>query len=335
MHVEIDSVQRRRFLRCAVPAAAAMLALPAASVAQTLPDVVRILHGYSAGGSVDVMSRSLAERVTGRLARNAIVENRQGAAGRLAVEALRNSPADGLTILVTPGSVVTMYPHIYSKLSYDVFADLAPVGIVGATTFALAIGPAVPASVRTLDEFVAWCKLNPAAANCGNAGAGSFPHFMAMLLAKETGLALTHVPFKGGLLSMQAAAGGQVAAALATEASALPLEQAGRLRVIATTGTERSAWFAQAPTFRELGYPQLAQREWFAAFMPAKAPAAAIASASDAMRAALGEPEVQALWRKTGLHPDSSTPAELQRAMRTEHDFWGPIIRASGFTPEA
>lgn len=329
-------LQRRHFMLRTIPGAAATLALPLPLLAQSLPETARILSGYPAGGAVDIVARKLADRLTGRLARTVIVETKTGAAGRLAIEALKTTAAgDGPTLVVTPGSVVTMYPHIYKNLSYDVFADLAPVSIVAVTAFALAVGPAVPPSVGSFADFVGWCKANPAAAQCGNPGAGSFPHFMAMLLARETKLDLIHVPYRGGSAAMQSAAGGQVSAALSTEASAIPMVQAGKLRILATTGSDRSVFFPQVPTFRELGFPALAQREWFAAFMPAKTPAAWVAAASEAIRTALREPEVLELWRKTGLATEGSTSAELQRALRSEHDFWGPIIRASGFTPEA
>lgn len=328
-------LHRRRFLLKTVPGTAVALALPLPLLAQSLPETARILSGYPAGGAVDIVARKLADRLTGRLARTVIVETKSGAAGRLAVEALKTPAADGLTLMVTPGSVVTMYPHIYKNLSYDVFADLAPVSIVAVTAFALAVGPAVPQTVNSFGDFVAWCKANPAGAQCGNPGAGSFPHFMAMLLAREVKLDLTHIPYRGGSMAMQAAAGGQVSAVLATEVSAIPMVQAGKLRILATTGSDRSVFFPQAPTFRELGYPALAQREWFAAFMPAKTSTATVAAASEGIRAALREPEVQELWRKTGLSAEGSTPADLHRALRSEHDFWGPIIRASGFTPDA
>jgi Tripartite tricarboxylate transporter family receptor/Dioxygenase len=162
-----------------------------------------------------------------------------------------------------------------------------------------------------------------------------FPHFMAMLLARETRVALTHVPYRGGLAAMQDAAAGQVSAALATEAAALALEKAGKLRVLATTGSDRSAFLPQAPTLREMGYPNLTQREWFAAFMPARTPAAVVASAADGVQAALRDPGIRDVWHKAALSAEGSTPAELSAALRKEHDFWGPVIKASGFTPEA
>ena len=322
---------RRRFVLRTLPVTALY---PLLSFAQSLPDTARVIIGYPPGGPVDVVGRKLAERLNGRLARNVIVENRPGAAGRLAIDALKAAPADGSAILVTPGSVVTMYPHIYKDLRYDVFDDLAPVSVVAVTSFALAVGPATP-SVRSLDELIVWCRANPARAQCGNAGAGSLPHFMAMLLARETSVDFTHVPYRGGLDAMQAVAGGQVSAAIATEAAALALAQAGKIRVLATTDGDRSTFFPQVPTFRELGYPGLTRREWFAAFMPARTPDDLIASAADVIRAALLEPDVRDLWQRIALSAESSTPAELRTALRTEHDFWGPVIRASGFSPEA
>jgi len=325
---------RRSFLLRTIPGTAALCA-PWTTRAQGLPDTARILTGYPPGGSLDVICRRLAERLTGRIARNVIVENKTGAAGRLAIEAMKTAPADGTAMVVTPASVMTMYPHIYKNLSYDVFADVTPVSIVALSGFALVVGPAVPAAVRTLDGFLAWCRANPPGAQCGNPGAGSLPHFLALLLAQDAKVDLTHVPYRGGLLAMQAVAGGQVSSALATESSMLALEQAGRVRVLATTGVARSEFLPQAPTFHALGYPNLAQREWFAAFMPARTPPPVVSSAGEAIRSTLREPAIRDAWRAIALQADGSSPEELRQVMRTEHDFWGPVIRASGFTPEA
>jgi tripartite-type tricarboxylate transporter receptor subunit TctC len=179
------------------------------------------------------------------------------------------------------------------------------------------------------------CKANPAQSNCGNAGAGSFPHFMALLLARETGISLNHVPYRGGSAAMLALTGGQVSAALATEGSALALEHSAKVRVLATTATRRSIFFPKAPSFNELGYRHLAQREWFGAFMPRQAPAVAVASVADEISAMLAEADVRDLWGRMGLIPTGSSPAELKTTLRQEHDFWAPIIKASGFTPEA
>lgn len=330
------SEERRRILRATLSlGAVAALGVPPGIRAQQRLELVRVLCGYPAGGSLDLLSRKVAERLGHAYASTSVVENRTGAAGRLAVEVLKTSPADGSVLLVTPGSVVTMYPHVYKRLSYDVFADLTPVAMVAATDFCLAVGESVPAPVRSLDDFLGWCRSNPGQASCGNAGAGSFPHFMALLMARDTGVALTHVPFRGGGPAMLAVAGGQVAAAIATESAGLAMERAGKLRILATTGAERSMFFPQAPTFFELGFRSLARSEWFAAFMPGKAPGQKVAMAAEEIRAMLQEPAARDSWAKMGLSAVSSSSAELQVALKKEFEFWGPIIRASGFTPEA
>jgi tripartite-type tricarboxylate transporter receptor subunit TctC len=334
MHIPLT---RRQFALRALPAlaSAAVMAPSAAQAQGNLPEAARLLHGYPPGGSVDAVSRKLAEKLAGSWARTVVVDGKPGAAGRLAVEALKTAAPDGQTLLVTPGSVVMMYPHIYKNLGYDVFADLAPVGIVAVTDFALVVGPAVPATVRSVNEFVAWCKANPAQAQCGNAGAGSLPHFMATLLARELNVELAHIPYRGGGAAIQAAAAGEVAAAIGTESSAQALHQAGKVRVLATSGRERSVFFPQAPCFAELGLARLVQREWFAAFMRAGAPAAKVAAVSEALRSTLREADVREAWHRLALSAESSSAAELQQALRRDHDFWGPVIRASGFTPEA
>ena len=325
---------RRRFLVRALSASTA-LTLPPAAYAQGSPAVSRVLIGYPAGGSVDVVGRKISERLSALVQRNVIVENRPGAAGRLAVEALKSSAADGTTFLITPASVLTLYPHVYKKLSYDVFNDLAPVAVVALTAFALVVGSMVPESVRSVDDFAAWCKANPASAQCGNPGAGSLPHFMAMLWGDDAKVALNHVPYRGGSLAMQAAAGGQIASALSTESSALALERSGKLRVLATSGAERSVFLPAAPTFREAGYARLTQREWFGAFMPAKTARPRIDATAEAIASALREADVRETWHRLALSAESSTPTELAQALRSEHDFWAPIVKASGFTPEA
>jgi tripartite-type tricarboxylate transporter receptor subunit TctC len=312
----------------------AMGALPA--LAQNRPDTLRIVCGYPPGGSVDIVCRKLAERLGGgRFAAQAFVENKPGAAGRLAVEEVRKASADGSTLLVTPASVLTMYPHVYRQLSYNPFVDLAPVSALAATGFALGVGPRVPASVTTVEEFGRWCRANLAWAQCGNAGAGSMPHFMALLLEREMGVDMTHVPYRGGQVSMQAAASGEVAAALATESSARALAQAGRLRVLATCWAERSPFFPQVATFREQGLPRLTQREWFGAFLPHRAPPSVVQYWADALRSVAQEPDVRDTWERTGLIVESNSPAQLLAAMRSEHEFWGPLIKSSGFTSES
>jgi tripartite-type tricarboxylate transporter receptor subunit TctC len=170
-----------------------------------------------------------------------------------------------------------------------VFADLAPVSTVASTGFALAIGPRVPPSIDSFESFRQWCRTEPAAPQCGNPGAGSLPHPCARWWRAKPASSWAKV-LSGGSVAMQAAAAGEVAAALSTQASARPLQQAGKLRVLATTWSERSPFFPQVPAFKELGMPVLAQREWFGAFMPGRTPGVAVQSAADALRSVLFDP---------------------------------------------
>lgn len=324
-------ITRRRFqaglLATSVLACSALRAQPRI-------DAMRIVVGYPAGGSVDIVGRKLAEKLTGLLARQVVVENKVGAAGRLAIDELKRSPADGTVMLITPASTVTLYPHVFRQLAYDPFADLAPISTVCGSGFALAVGPRVPDTVTNLESFTQWCRSNPAMAQCGNPGAGSMPHLMALLMARELRAELAHIPYRGGLPAMQAAAAGEIAAALSTEASARALQQAGKLRVLATTWAARSPFFPQTASFGEQGVERMKLREWFGAFMPANTPAALLQATAEALRVALQAADVRETWDKTALVVEASTPAQLAAAMRSEHDFWGPLVKASGFTPE-
>jgi tripartite-type tricarboxylate transporter receptor subunit TctC len=327
------STSRRRWLGSV---AALSLSRIAPVIAQPAKfETARLLCGYPPGGSIDVVCRALAGAMTGHYARTVLVDNKPGASGRLVVDDLKRAAPDGATLLVTPASVLTMYPFVYRQLSYDPFSDLVPVSMLASIGFALVVGPKVPEAVRDVADFVAWCKANPKAADCGNAGSGSLPHFLAMLLARDAGIEMTHIPYKGTSAALQDAAGGQVSAVLATEPSAMPLIGSGHVRALATSWEDRSPFLPRVPSFKEQGLARLTQREWFGAFLPKGSAAATVAVATAEMRSATMTDEVRKTWQKTALRPEGSTAQELEVALRTENGFWGPVIKASGFTPEA
>lgn len=328
MHQAHLPARRRIVLATAAGLAAAPLQLRAQR-----PDTLRIVCGYPPGGSIDIVARKLAEKLNGRVAGSVLVENRPGAAGRLGVDEVRKA-APGTALLVTPASTLTMYPHVYRQLTYDPFADLVPVSTVATTAFALGIGPKVPGSVTTLVDLVRWCKAQSGPASCGHAGAGSMPHFMTLMMARELGITLNPIPYRGGQASMQGAAAGEAHMALATESSARALQQAGRLRVLATTWDRRSPFFPDVPSFREGGV-NLATREWFGAFAPARTPDTLVQAWAEAIRAISQDADLRDAWDKVGLAVDASGSAALTSALRSEHDFWGPAVKASGFTPES
>src|SRR5262249_6796164 len=159
---------------------------------------LKILVGFPAGGPADGVSRHLPEKLVPRPARKSIVDNPPGAAGRIATDALKSSAPGGRTLPLTPASTVTVYADIYRQLSYNPFTDLAPVSLAATFVHGLAVGPMVPAEVKTLAQFADWSKANPGKASCGNPGEGSFPHFLTLVLAKALGAPIQPVPYRGG-----------------------------------------------------------------------------------------------------------------------------------------
>jgi tripartite-type tricarboxylate transporter receptor subunit TctC len=324
-------IDRRRF---ATTAAALLAAGPFTARAQSLPiDNARLLVGFPAGGTVDALARRLADKLRGPYAKVAVVENKPGAGGRIAAEELKRSAADGSSLLVTPAAMITLYPHLYSKLAYTP-DDVAPVAGAAMVSFALGVGPAVPESVKTVRDFVAWCKANPGKANYGSPGAGSPPHMVAALLGKESGMEFNHVPYRGSAPGIQDLLGGQVTAFSSPVGDYLPHVKTGKLRVLATSGPTRSRFLPDVPTYTEQGLKALEQVEWYGVFMPAKTPAALVERASGAIRELLASPEVAEAFATFGLEPTYQSPADLGRAVKAENAAWGPIVKRVGFTPE-
>lgn len=321
---------RRRHL---LVGGASLITLPMMSRAQR-PETVRVVVGYPPGGAVDLIARKLAQKLIGVVAANIVVENKPGAAGRVGIEDVKRA-APGSSILVTPSSTMTMYPYVYRQLAYDPLTDFAPVSTVAATAFALVVGPQVPADVRNLPNLVRWSKSQGEPVPCGNAGAGSMPHFMSLTMGSALGIAIIPVPYRGGLAAVQGVAGGEIPMALAVEGTARPLTQAGKVRVLATTWERRSPFLADAPTFHEAGVPGMVQREWFGVFMPARTPPTQVRALADALGSMVTEPDVVEMWERASLGVDVSGPLGLAAEMQVESDRWERIVKESGFTPES
>lgn len=312
--------------------AAATIPLPLLSRAQA-PDTARILTGFPPGGTVDVVARRVADRLRGAYARVALVENKPGAGGRLAVEELKRSANDGSTLLITPAAMITLYPHLYPKLAYGI-GDVTPVCSATSVVFGLGVGPAVPESVKTLKEFLGWAQAHPEKASFGSPGAGSPPHFVGALLEKESGVALTHVPYRGTVPGIQDLLGGQIASFSGPIGDYLPHLKTGKLRVLATSGPRRSRFLPETPTYTESGFKALEQVEWYGFFLPGKAAPEVAQRAASAIRAALSGPEIPDALAQFGLELALGTPAELAKAVRDEHAAWAPIVKRVGFVPD-
>ena len=305
--------------------AAALLSGSAAAQQGT----IKFLVGFPAGASLDALTRMVADKMQTALGQNVIVENRTGAAGQIAMGALKSSPADGSVLVMTPLVTVVTAPHI-QQLPYDPFKDFAPVAHAANFLFAFAMGPATPA--KSLKEYVGLVKQDAKYANYASAATGSLPHFFSLLFAEKAGLKLNHIGYRGTAAAMTDLLGGQIAAFMGTVADVAPQHKAGKVVAVATSGATRSKHLPDVPTFRELGY-DIEGGGWYAAYAPAGTPAPVIDRLSKAIIAALHEPDVRQRLDNYGMEPTGLPPAELARIHKRDYEQWGPVIKASGFKP--
>ena len=306
----------------------ALAVAAAGALAQSQP--IRVIVGFAPGGSVDALARLVADGLQTGMGRTAIVENRTGAAGRLAVEQVKAGPPDGSLLLLAPQGPMTLFPHVFRGLRYDPGKDFVPVTRVASGDFALTIGPMVPA--KDMKGFRAWLRTAGDKASYGSPGAGTIPHFIGVSVARQIGVPMTHVPYRGSALSMNDLAGGTIAAAISPVAEALELHKAGRVTIIATTGSVRSPFVPDVPTLKELGI-EVEVPSWFAVYAPAATPPELLDKLRQAIHAALAAPTAKERLAQIGLVPAPSSSAELLVIQRRERDMWGPVVQASGFTP--
>jgi tripartite-type tricarboxylate transporter receptor subunit TctC len=331
-HASIDA--RRRQLLHSAAGAAALSAFPLAALAQALTDNLKIVCGFAAGGTSDTISRRTGDKLAGVYAKSVVVDNRAGAGGRIAIDAVKASPPDGATLLLTPGSMLFIYPHIYKQLSYNPFTDIVPVSTAANIVHGLAVGPMVPDSVKTVNDFVGWCKANPKSANYGSPAAGSTPHFIGTMVEKVAGVQMNHIGFKGTQLAIVDMMGGQIPAVIGPDGEFLPHMKGGRVRMLATSGPKRSRFHPDVATFTEQGLKSIVVEEWFGFFMAAKTPAEIVNRASAALSVALREKQVVDSFALMGMEAAPSSPAELAARLKSDHDFWLPIVKATGFTAD-
>ena len=323
---------RRRFLLGSAAGIASSALGISPTLSQTLSSPARIMVGFPPGGPTDVIARLVAEQMK-TYAPSTIVENRAGAGGRVVMDVLKNSPADGSVMVLTPAVALCLYPHVYKTLSYNPQQDFTPVTTINTTAMLFVVGPMVPDSVKTLADFIAWCKANPSKSSYGSPGAGSPLHFLGVMLSRAANFEYLHVPFPGTAPSIQSMLGSQIASCISPIGPFIPHVRAGTLRALAFTGAKRSPLLPNVPTIAEAGYPALEFEEWFGMFVPARTPSATVETLNSALRATLQTKEVLAGFANFSVDPGGVTPAEFARQVKADHDRWGPIVKASGFTP--
>lgn len=326
---------RREFTQALGGAAAlATLGLPLSAQAQTSLELAKIICGFPPGGTSDAMSRRLADKLRGNYATNVVVDNKPGAGGQIGVTTLRDSPADGSALLLTPSSMLSIYPFVYPKLPYKPAEDVTAVSLACYFNHAFGVGPAVPESVKTLKDFLAWAKANPTKANYGSPGAGSMPHLIVGLMNKLLGTDLRHIPYRGSAPGIQDLLGGQISAMSSPVGDYLPYLKSGKLRLLAISGINRSPFVPDVPTYRQQGIP-ITVREWYGVFLPGKASPQTVRRAAAYMQTALAQPDLVSSMAQVGMEVGSSTPQVLADLLKADGEEWRRLIKQIGFTAES
>jgi tripartite-type tricarboxylate transporter receptor subunit TctC len=306
--------------------AAMLLAGP--SHAQIGAQPIRIIFPFAAGGSGDAAARLIASSMGTALGRPVIVENRTGADGRIGVRAVEEAAPDGNTLLLTPIAPMSIYQHVYTKLDYDPIADFAPVSEIGTFDFGVAVGPQTDA--KTMKDLIAWAKAHPTDANFAIPAAGTLPHFLGIMLGRAAGIDLRPVPYRGSAAGLTDLIAGHIPIEITTTADLVQMQKDGRIRVLATSGKERSPFLPNVPTLREAGF-DLAATGWYGLFAPAKTPSDLIERYNKAIVDAVRSPEFKDRMLAFGLQPTGTSAAAFAAIVKDVSMMWQPAIQASGF----
>ncbi|MFZ2652329.1 MAG: Bug family tripartite tricarboxylate transporter substrate binding protein [Burkholderiaceae bacterium] len=321
---------KRRALTLVTALAGAWAAVPWAAGAQDKAPL-KVLVGFPPGGSADIVARLLADKLRGLLGQNVIVDNKPGAAGRVALGELKRAAPDGQALILAPSGALVILPWLYKNLGYDPVRDFTPVARIVTFDFAITAGPAAPAG--GMMAVLAWMKANPGKANFGSPGAGTVPHFAGVLLGQTAGVELTHVAYKGGAPAVNDLLGGQIPLMVDTPLETIEHHRAGKLRILALTGEARSKALPEVPTLKELGV-NLSADAFFGVYGPPGMAPELTARLSRVLGDALRQSDVQEKIYSLGLVPSYSDGAELAAVQASHYKRWEAPIKASGFTVE-
>jgi tripartite-type tricarboxylate transporter receptor subunit TctC len=316
---------RRRFLQLAAGAAV----LPAASRiarAQTYPErPVRLVVGFAAGSTSDILARLIGQWLSERLGQQFIVENRPGAAANIATEAVVKAPADGYTLLMV-APVAAINATLYDKLNFNFMRDMAPVAGVVRVPNVLEVNPALP--VETVPQFIAFAKADPGTLSYASAGVGTASHLAGEMFKAKTGVSLLHVAYRGDGPAMTDLIGGQVQVGFATMTASIGHIRSGKLRPLAVTTATRSQVLPALPTVGDF-VPGYEASSWFGVAAPKETPAAIVASLNRAINAGLADPRIKERLADMSGMPLAGSPDDFGRLIADETEKWGKVIRAA------
>jgi len=314
-----------------VLAAAALLLSGAAAAQSDFPSrTITMLVGFAPGGATDTAARIIAKKLSENIGQTVVVENKAGAGGNIAHQAVAIAPPDGYTILLGSVGPLSVSPHIFAKLPYDPLKDLAPLTMAVTFPNVLVVHAGVP--VKNLAEYIALAKQKPGGLDYASTGVGSASHLAGELFNQKAGVNIVHIPYKGGGPAMTDLLGGRVGAYYSTPSTAGPHIATGKLKAIATTGAKRTPFMPDVPTIAESGFPGFEASNWYAFVTSAKVPAPILDKLNAELVKALNDPSVKEQLAKHFLEPAPGTRDELAKYIKSEYDTWGRVVKAAGIT---
>ena len=293
---------------------------------------VRIIVPFLAGGAVDLVARILGQGLSARLGQNFVVDNRGGAGGTIGADAVAKAAPDGHTLLFTAQGPLVINPFLMKQLPYDPQTAFAPISVVVEAPNVLTVHP--PAPFGTVSEFVAYGKANPQSMTFGSQGVGTTGHITGGMITQQTGVQLTHIPYKGFPPMLTDVLGGRVLMMLTDTVNVVPRIKAKELVAVAVAGEKRSTVLPDVPTFAESGYPGIVAGPWFSLLAPAGTPMELRDRLAAEVRRILATPEVASQLTTLGVEVRGTTPQQFETFLKSEYERWGDAIRASGITPE-
>jgi tripartite-type tricarboxylate transporter receptor subunit TctC len=297
--------------------------------AESWPDQpVKLIVPFPAGSATDIVSRLMAQKFSTRLGQQFVVENRPGASGSIGVDMIAKATPDGTTIGLITASTHGVAPALGSRLPYDTIKDFKPISMIGTAPYVLVLYPGI--SAKSVAELVALAKTEPGKLNYGSAGIASLAHLAAALFASDTGIELTHVPYKSSAQSSIDIITGRLDMQFATVGPTLENIRQGKLRALATTGRKRVFSLPDVPTMMEAGVKDYDVALWIAYVAPAGTPDAIIARLNREMAAILSEPDIVETLRKQGFEPDPSPPEAVTARVRNETEKWRALVARTG-----
>jgi tripartite-type tricarboxylate transporter receptor subunit TctC len=313
--------------------AATLLILAAGAAAAAYPDKpVRLVVPYGTGGSTDAVARIVADAMSGPLGKQVIVDNKPGAAGNLAMEAVAKAPADGYTLLLGAGNTLTINPSLYKALPVDVEKDLVPISMFVMSQYLLVVNPSV--KVSTVKELVAKAKAEPGKLNYASGGKGSPLHLGAEMLKSRAGVDIVHIPYRGGGPASKSVLANETQILFGSFPSTLPKVQEGSLIALAVTGHKRSPALPNVPTMEEAGYPGFFVTSWQGILAPAGTPQPVIEKLTDAIAKAMATEGVKQKIESQGLDVEILDAKAFAALIKEDTARWRKVIQEAGIQPE-